>query len=32
MAKDLALQITAMNPTYVSIDEVPQEQKDAAID
>lgn len=32
MAKDLALQITAMNPTYVSIDEVPQEQKDAAVE
>lgn len=32
MAKDLALQITAMNPTYISIDQVPQEKKDAAIE
>ena len=32
MAKDLALQITAMNPVYISIDEVPQEKKDAAVE
>jgi elongation factor Ts len=28
IAKELALQVAAMNPTYVSIDEVPQAEKD----
>ncbi len=31
VAKDLALQVAAMSPTYLTMDEVPQEEKDAAI-
>lgn len=30
-AKEIALQVAAMNPTYLSMDQVPQEEKDKAV-
>jgi translation elongation factor EF-Ts len=31
VAKDIALQVAAMNPTYLSMDQVPQAEKDAVV-